>query len=116
MSTWEMGSAPNAGGIREVTINFANDDASGTVGGTLTFKGEAFTVHGAWSAAGSTPGRNGSSCAFWGADSSAIDYIAAVGTIDLEGAGPASIQLNLIRVQDSTGQQYAWSGVLKPLS
>lgn len=117
MSNWEMGSKADAGGIREVKTNFLNDDNTGKVGGTVWFKGEPFTVAGQWAAAGSVPGRNSSSIAFWGVDSAGIDYIAAAGTVDLGSGGtPNSIQLNLIRVQDSTGQQYGWDGVLLPIT
>lgn len=116
MSNWEMGSAAGAGGSREVVINFLNDDSKGTVGGTLWFKGEPFTVSGQWAAIGSMPGRNGSSVAFWGVDSAGIDYIAGLGSLDLESSGPARIDLNLMRIQDSNSQQYGWNGVLKPLT
>ncbi len=116
MLNWEMKSKGGAGGISDVKTNFLNDDSTGTVGGTVWFKGEPYTVAGQWAAAGSVPGRNGSSIAFWGVDSRGIDYIAAAGTVDQNGSGtPNSIQLNLIRVQDSNGQQYGWDGVLVPI-
>ncbi|MCR2832890.1 hypothetical protein [Parerythrobacter lacustris] len=116
MSNWEMGSAAGAGGARDVTINFLNDDSIGKVGGTLWFKGEPFTVSGQWAAIGTTPGRKGSSVAFWGVDSTGSDYIAGVGSVDIENSGPARIDLNLLRIQDGTSQQYGWDGVLKPLN
>lgn len=116
MSNWEMGSKPYHDGSRDVIINFLNDDATGTVGGQLWFKGMLYTVHGSWAASGSVPGRNVSAFALWGSDSAgATDYVAATGTMDGPGNLPTSIQLNLIRVETTNGQQYGWDGLLMPI-
>jgi hypothetical protein len=116
MSTWNMGSAPDSHGARDVVIAFQNNDAIGAVTGTLQFEGASYTVNGNWAAAGSVPGRNFSAFTLWGTDNQgATKYIAAAGTIAGPGATPTSIQMNLLRASTGNDQQYGWSGVLKPM-
>jgi hypothetical protein len=116
MSNWNMGSPAHPDGTRDVVIAFANNDATGQVGGTLTFFGHSYQVYGNWAAAGSIPGRNFSAFALWGTDNQgATQYIAATGTMAGPGPSPQAVQLNLIRVQTESGQQYGWDGKLLPL-
>ena len=116
MSNWNLGSAPNPDGSRDVVIAFQNDDANGQMSGTLQFQGDTYYINGNWAASGSVPGRNYSAFALWGSDQqSATQYVAVAGTMKGPGPAPESIDMNLIRASTGDDEQYGWDGLLLPL-
>jgi hypothetical protein len=116
MSNWNLGSALNSDGSRDVIVSFQNDDANGQMAGTLQFQGTSYSINGNWAASGSVPGRNYSAFALWGSDGqSATQYVAATGTMAGPGDDPQSIDLNLIRASTGDDEQYGWDGKLLPM-
>jgi hypothetical protein len=116
MSNWNLGSALNSDGSRDVVIAFQNNDMNGQMSGTLQFQGDTYYVNGNWAASGSVPGRNYSAFALWGSDQQgATQYVAAAGTMAGPGPAPQSIDLNLIRASTGDDEQYGWDGQLLPI-
>jgi len=110
MSRWVLKSADGT-----TSIDFNNDDATGSMLGTLVFEGATYHITGNWAASGSIPGRNFSAFALWGSDQNdATVYVAVAGLMTGPGGSPESVQLSLTRTSTSDGEMYGWDGQLLP--
>ena len=113
MAGFNFHSKPNDDGSSDVVLVLSGDDATGSLSGTFTYKGDVFKVAGNWAAAGSVADRNFNAMSFSGCDSaSGTVMVAATGTFASTISGGMDMQFNCLRVSTQNDRQYAWDDVL----
>ncbi|HCF24069.1 MULTISPECIES: hypothetical protein [unclassified Novosphingobium] len=117
MSEWKMASAPYSDGARDLTMDLNADGVSGTIAGSVVFKGTTFTVSGVWAAAGSEPDRDYTVIGLSGANaSSPTRTIALVATVVMGGGSAQGMDVNLVTASSADDTERTWGGAVQAIS
>jgi phospholipase C len=93
-----------------------NDGGDGSLAGSLTCGGVAYSVSGAWAASGAVPGRNASAfCLSGGTSDPGPTMLAAAGIMTGSGQQPTQVTLQVTVSSSADGGLRTFSGVLVPI-